>query len=198
MDIHIYVYIYIYTYIIYIYYIHILYTYYIHIYAHGYICTYVCVYIYMYTSVYTYTYISIEFYINIYICIHTCIRVHGQPEMGSRSGEVFCYAPFLLADGLSLSGIVAILFTGLTMKRCFGFQRIPSEIQLVDSLKLPLAERDFQFGCAFHSKWKRTMACAMIAALGSGGVFGSDFAGSYLGLVPARFVLLAGSVFHGL
>lgn len=36
--------------------------------------------------------------------------------------KVFCYAPFLLADGAGLSGIVAILFTGLTMKRQLGYR----------------------------------------------------------------------------
>ncbi|CAE7397987.1 NHX6 [Symbiodinium natans] len=43
-------------------------------------------------------------------------ELHG-PKLELSIFLVFCYAPFLLADGLRLSGIVAILFTGLTMKR---------------------------------------------------------------------------------
>ncbi|CAE7242211.1 NHX6 [Symbiodinium sp. CCMP2592] len=42
--------------------------------------------------------------------------LHG-PKLELSIFLVFCYAPFLLADGLGLSGIVAILFTGLVMKR---------------------------------------------------------------------------------
>ena len=45
-------------------------------------------------------------------------RLNGTNRSRLQSKfEVFCYAPFLLADGLGLSGIVAILFTGLVMKR---------------------------------------------------------------------------------
>lgn len=43
-------------------------------------------------------------------------EAHG-PKLELAIFLVFCYAPFLLADGAGLSGIVAILFTGLTMKR---------------------------------------------------------------------------------
>ncbi|CAJ1413377.1 unnamed protein product, partial [Effrenium voratum] len=41
---------------------------------------------------------------------------HG-PKLELAIFLVFCYAPFVLAEGAGFSGIVAILFTGLTMKR---------------------------------------------------------------------------------
>eukprot|EP00438_Fugacium_kawagutii_P015742 Skav233431 [mRNA] locus=scaffold1486:175149:176822:+ [translate_table: standard] len=51
-----------------------------------------------------------------YAALPSHTEAHG-PKLELAIFLIFCYAPFLLADGAGLSGIVAILFTGLTMKR---------------------------------------------------------------------------------
>jgi len=48
--------------------------------------------------------------------LHTHSHAHG-PHLELAVFLVFCYAPFLLAECMSLSGVVAILFTGTAMKR---------------------------------------------------------------------------------
>ena len=70
-----------------------------------------------------------------YVDLPSHTEAHG-PKLELAIFLVFCYVPFLLADGVGLSGIVAILFTGLTMKRCLKvfdclcIQGIPSTICL--------------------------------------------------------------------
>ncbi|CAK9111907.1 unnamed protein product [Durusdinium trenchii] len=67
---------------------------------------------------------------------------HG-PKLELAVFLVFCYAPFLLADGAGLSGIVAILFTGITMKR-YTFNNLSPDaretVQTIVSLMASCAE----------------------------------------------------------
>lgn len=98
--------------------------------------------------------------------LHVHSRGHG-PQLELAIFLVFCYAPYLLAECLSLSGTVAILFTGTSMKR-YTYGNLSKEakgfIETMIGLVSHVAE-SFIFIDLGTSAWQTFQATPSLVAL---------------------------------